>query len=311
MLCFSGDAEPSDAISWPERDCVMHYVICKRCGLKYMTPRPTERWYLGFYAEHFWQEKVTWRSWSSKGGGKAVRADEGTERRVAKQRWRAQRIDDLTSCVAPIDASSLVLDVGTAFGETLVLLRNHYGCRVLGVEPSELGRQWCTDVNDVPLVGRTMEDLAEPQPFDGEVSLLIMSHVLENIVNPRRALESARRLLSPQGFIYVDTCNFYYNNAVNPYHPYIFSPETLVDLLGQVGFRLVAQHAEIHPSQAELALDPYLAVVATPGPPAKIRRHVDVNRLVAAQARGLGLLAETKALFKTARNQRSRRAVDQ
>ena len=292
MLCGGTDSAASDTIEWREQR--LHYVICGSCGLKYMSPRPTQGWYLRFYEHEFWQEKATFQGYSSKGAREAAAIDEGTAKRVAKQRRRALRIADLLAPVVSLDSASLVIDVGTAFGETPALLRERHGCRVLGVEPSAHGRAYCAEVNGVELVGRYMEDLAERQPFDGEVDLVVMSHVLENIVDPRAALASARRLLRPEGSLYLDTCNFYFNNAVNPYHPYVFSPETLTDLLARCGFGLLAQYSETHPRQASWPTDPYLAVIARPAVAATLTRPVDVERLVADQQLGLSLLAESK-----------------
>src|SRR4051794_18876598 len=97
LLCGGHDAHMSDTVGW--RGVELHFVVCTHCGLKYMRPRPTRRWYARFYAEDFWQEKVTWTGWSSKQktGRPPVPAAEGVARRIRKQRSRARRIRDIVA----------------------------------------------------------------------------------------------------------------------------------------------------------------------------------------------------------------------
>lgn len=303
MLCAGTSSVASDTIEW--REGPLHYRICMGCGLKFMCPRPTAGWYARFYESAFWQEKVTWTGWSSHGPRRAVDIDEGTRKRVAKQRWRARRIHNRLLPWVPLDESSLVVDVGTAFGETPALLRDRHGCRVLGVEPSIPAREYCREVNGVELLASSMEELADAHQLDGQVDVLIMSNVLENIVDARQALASTRRLLRPDGWLYVEVCNFYFNNAVNPYHPYVFSPETLSDLLAREGFRLVTQYSETHPRQAQLPTDPFLCMVARPGPPMRLDRAVDVGRMLADQELGLARIAEGRAHARALKSARA------
>src|SRR6476619_6505772 len=91
LLCGGREALPSDSVEW--RGLELGYVVCAHCGLKYMRPRPTRRWYAHFYAEEFWQEKVTWTGWTRRKSGRPLVPEaEGMERRIRKQRMRARRI---------------------------------------------------------------------------------------------------------------------------------------------------------------------------------------------------------------------------
>jgi SAM-dependent methyltransferase len=252
-----------------------------------MCPRPTERWYHGFYEQEFWQEKVEYRGFTTKTRSKRAATD-GLARRLAKQEWRADRILRFVERSVNLAADSLVVDIGTAFGVTLHRIRERYGCRVAGVEPSLVAREYAQSQLRIAFIGRYMEDLFAPTAVDGQVKLLIFSQVLENILNPRDALTAARRLLQPGGSLYVDTSNFVYYNAVNPYHPYIFSPSTLEALLSECGFAVVDREHESPLTEALAPPNLYLTFLARPGVSPFVRRSRSVEEIVAEQQQGLG-----------------------
>jgi hypothetical protein len=129
---------------------------------------------------------------------------------------------------------------------------------------------------------------------------MILSQALENILRPRDALRAAARLLAPSGRIYIDTSNFYYYNAINPYHPYIFSPETLEELLASAGFHIIDREHKPHPRLSIDPAYPFLMVMAAPGAEAFERPPVDADALVADQALGLRKLADARAEPKRA-----------
>jgi SAM-dependent methyltransferase len=292
LVCRSVDRADSDSVTW--RDAAFRYVLCRTCGLKYMNPRPTERWYHAFYEQEFWQEKIEYRGFTQL--NKAPRtADEGLAKRLAKQRWRAERILQLTGRHVPLDQDSLVVDVGAAFGVTLHTLQDRFGCRVAGVEPSSAAREYAERELGVSFIGRYMEDLLHPGPLDGRVMLVLLSQVLENIVNPRAALRAVARLVGERGYVYIDTSNFFYYNAINPYHPYIFSPDTLEDLLAQCGFRVTGREHAPLPAAGVETPDPFLMFVAQPGPSAFVRTAAPVDELAARQRLGLQMMADRKA----------------
>jgi SAM-dependent methyltransferase len=171
----------------------------------------------------------------------------------------------------------------------------------MGVEPSELCRKYATERNGIEIIGRYIDDVANGGAYDGVFDLIIMSHVVENIIDPAAALRKVRRLLKPDGHLYIDACNFYYYNAVNPYHPYVFTPESLAALLGVAGFEVAQMFSEPHPRRARWPSDCYFGVVAVAAAEVAPPRIDSVDTLIADQELGVRLYNRFHNLPRPAR----------
>ena len=295
LLTGRDDGVASDAIAW--RGVTLPFVLCPATGLQYMNPRPTAAWYRQHYAEAFWPEHTTDTGYSHKGRS-AMTPEAGTSKRLAKQLWRARRIQSRVAAAVTLGPDDVIVDIGSAFGVTPALLTRETGAEAWAVEPSEMASAFATQRLGVPLLARFVEELHQPTPLDGRVSLFVLSHVLENLLDPLAMLQTLRGKLRPGGHLYIDTPNFFYCRAANPYHPYVFNPHTLARLLAAAGLRVVAAHHDPHPSEADSADDPYLAVVATPGDAVIEDEPIDPSALMSAQQQGLELLRTTKAKRK-------------
>jgi len=158
------------------------------------------------------------------------------------ERWRL-RAGGRESAIIPFMEPGRLLDVGCGTGRELIALQAA-GWRVTGVEISPYAaavvraRLGCEVV-----VGHFDEAHLEGRQFDA----VRLSHVLEHLPSPRRSLEKIRGLLRPGGLLWIEVPNaaslerhlfrghwFQWNQ---PGHLYHFTPETLVRLLGEVGFR--------------------------------------------------------------------------
>lgn len=231
--CDCISASPQDRIEWLGE--TLQFVVCDGCGLKYMKPRPTRSWYRAFYASKFWDDKTTGTDWSSKGARKAI----DPEAKLAKLDKRAAYVMEAISDIGLPAPNECVLDIGAGFGSVASRLREVTGCKVLAIEPSDIARAHLAKLS-IKVVGRYAEDILEPQPFDGTVDVILFCTSLENINDPRAVLAASRRLLSTKGRVVVITPNLHTYNAINPYHPYVFAPETLALLFGRAGLDVVS-----------------------------------------------------------------------
>lgn len=281
-VCGASAASALDvgAIAWKgER---LSYRVCRQCGLKYLDWRPTQAWYAFFYANEFWQ-------------GKTIAAD---PKAVAQHRdWQARRVRRIERILAAaIEPRSVAtaLEIGASWGETLNALRAKYGWQVAAVEPSRLAQANLRDHFKIELVASVIENLAARSDLRGRFDLVLISHVLENTLDPMRSLRIVRDLIRPGGHLFIDTPNIYFNDLENPYHPFIFFPEVLINMLAEAGLRVVHVDKAADPLPGALGwrplVDPrktaYLGVVATPTEQPPPRLPIDAEAMLARQANG-------------------------
>lgn len=281
-FCGAPAAQSIDvgAIAWKgER---LSYRVCARCGLKYMDWRPTEAWYAFFYANEFWQSKTT----------------EADPRAVAQHRdWQTRRVRRIEKILTrAFDPATMkrVLEIGASWGETLNALRARYGWQVAAVEPSRLAQQNLREHFAIELAASVIEGLPERADLRGSFDLVLISHVLENTLDPLRSLRIIADMLKPGGHLFIDTPNIYYNDLENPYHPFIFFPETLINMLAATGFRTLLVDKADNPRPGVGGMRPmvdprktaYLGIVAVRSEEKIEARPVDPAIMVAAQANG-------------------------
>lgn len=247
-VCQGRVMVPNGRINWLGID--FWYVVCTRCGLKFMNPMPTQESYQEFYKSKFWQQKIrnlgyhqpgqVWQKGKYKFDNEEVwDADEGRQNRIAKHReQRPKTIIPVLEKLIKLDQNSKILEVGCGYGVTLDEIYKKFKCQVFGIEPSDDSKEIIKDYGYIEFLGRYVEDLEKiSQNPDLKFDAIIFSHALENIVNPLKIIKLAKDCLKPDGIIYVQTPNLLVNDQMNPYHPYIFSDYSLRVLAKMTGLK--------------------------------------------------------------------------
>lgn len=153
----------------------------------------------------------------------------------------------------------LVLDVGCGAGANARRLRER-GIRTHGVTVSELEREAAArEMERVVVANIECDDL---DYADGHFDALLLSHVLEHLVDPTAALRRLTRLLRPGGRAYVALPNLAYwrqrllllagrfeytdTGVMDRTHLRFFTYVTAQRLIGEAGLRLVNARAVGH-----------------------------------------------------------------
>lgn len=161
-------------------------VACPVCGLVYADTPVRQEAYDRYYAEHSKYEDPA----VATGGG----ASELDRTRLA---WLAERIAAHTAPTARI------LDLGCAGGGLLESLRNRGFLRLHGVDAApgciERVRQLGIGATQASLSQLSMADI------DGPFDVIVLSHVLEHVVDLSALLAAVAALLAPGGRIYAET----------------------------------------------------------------------------------------------------------
>jgi len=224
-LCGADDAEPlldlEDILAGTTPDR-FRLVRCRRCGLRYLNPRPVAEELARFYPEDY--APFTRR-------GIAARVRDWQRRRDVASLWRY------------LGPPARVLDVGCGTGDLLRAIRDRGNPEVLGIEPSpqavRIARErWDLDVRQ--------GDLHAVRLPTASVDAVLLSHVIEHLPSPSATLAEITRVLRPGGALILWLPNaaswaarFWRENWIGydvPRHLYAFTPATLGALLARHGF---------------------------------------------------------------------------
>jgi len=238
---------------------------CTDCGLRWLSPRPTQEAYEQIYAyENYFD-------------GPSAEENYAT---LARQRrpYFIRRIERIEAMLGRKEHLT-ILDIGAATGEFVheALKRGH---RAAGIELSEGARAQAKTRYGIELSGVRVEDLSATAQYD----VVHMNHVLEHMANPATIISLCARLLRSGGMLVIEVPQQIDNdldrlrrmvlpwrrpafNAYSVHHTYFFSPATLARLLEINGF-ITRTIATAVPSRAPLwpiaaknwLLRPYLAV---------------------------------------------------
>lgn len=254
ILCGNKKFHKYQKIRWHGNK--MPFVICEQCGLEFMNPRPTRKWWDWYYVNKFWEEKAEICGWAE-GSKRAKNPKERIQGSIITHlRKRAKKILDRLSGVG-INKNSKILEIGPGFGETLNLIQKKYKCKVMAIEPSDMASKYFKKTYGIPRIAKSVESAK----ISDKVDVIIMSHVLENINDPLTTLKLVNDMLADDGIVYIDSVNFYYYPTENPFHLYIFNPETMEGLLNKAGFSMVKNFSALHPLKAKNPQDRYIGMI--------------------------------------------------
>ena len=196
-------------------------VKCRQCGLIYQDPRPIAASIQDTYGA----------------GYGPLTTHPGKRRRM--EIYQQRIIDKLSGMAGRTYGQRRLLDVGCGAGDLLKLSRQ-LGWEVVGVEPYGI-----TEAPDDALV---VADLWDRSLNEYTFDLVVMSHALEHMREPARALGRIRNLIAPAGLLYIAAPNIaspearlfrgrWYHLDL-PRHLYHFTPKTLRTMLRNTGFRV-------------------------------------------------------------------------
>ncbi len=212
-------------------------VICRKCGLIWVDPRPADNVLKTFYADDYRKEY------------------KGITRPRKKHVYR-----DASEAMARHDFFRDILkkhdrlcDIGAGNGVFVYCLRQ-LGIEASGVEPDRNHAKYARDVLCVPVQTGFSRDIEFP---DVGFDMVTLHHVLEHMTDPLRELLHIRRMLKPGGCLVVEVPNaedikqdpgHRYHKA----HIYTFNPQTLAALGNKAGFSVFRQ--KVAPLNGNIAI---------------------------------------------------------
>jgi len=168
-------------------------VKCKKCGLIYVNPRPSEQEIIKFYPETYsWKETL-------QAGSLFTRIVRRLEKayRYHLLNYEVNRVLKFTRC-----SSGRVLDIGCGSGDRLSVFRDN-GFEAYGVEISPAAR-YAKEKLKLDVFEGDLYKANYPGDF---FDIVTMYSVLEHLHNPKELLFEVRRILKREGFLIVQVPN--------------------------------------------------------------------------------------------------------
>jgi SAM-dependent methyltransferase len=218
-LC-SGNACPPVA-----REAGWQYYRCRRCGLVFLHPQPSELFLTQHYQDYLPTEAPAVASWRRLMWPVMMRSAALIEERFS--------------------LPGRLLDVGCGYGFFLELMARR-GWRVEGIEIASTGRNYARDTLGLEVSAQPLPRTDWPAArFD----VITLFYVIEHLADPWAVLSEVRRLLRPGGLLllrwphttplvrllkpWAGSLKLYQA----PSHLFDFSPRTIARLLTDLGFR--------------------------------------------------------------------------
>jgi len=177
-------------------------VVCRRCGFVYANPAATQRDYDRFYCE--WSKYDD--SATATGGGLSP--------------YDAARLATTAADIARVlpSRAASILDAGCATGGLLTALREQGFTAVAGLDPSPRCAAACRDRGFEAYIGSISSTAASTPAHMPKFDCVVLSHVLEHVYDIPSFFAAARRLLTPGGYLYLETPD------ATRYDQYLYAP---------------------------------------------------------------------------------------
>jgi len=202
--------------------------LCQGCGLVMHLPMPSEEEISAYYAKDYRRDYH--------GESKP------SPRRIMRAWNNGQRI--LTQIKAFIPENSKVFEVGAGIGCTVKSFETA-DFQASGIEPNTDFNSYTRDVLHASVENINLYDLEADHSRD----VVLLIHVIEHFVSPKRALTYMRGLLKDDGLLYIECPNVgapfaTFGRLFHFAHTYNFTHHTLINMAKAAGFEVVQTFTE-------------------------------------------------------------------
>ena len=207
---------------------------CDRCGLRWLSPRPTATGYADLYSyENYFDGSASVEHYPTLA--------------AARRPYFSHRLRRIEKMLPGHDCLAL-LEIGSATGEFVAEARRR-GHTATGIELSPGARAMANKNYGIDLLDTPVDELDKGLRFD----VIHMNHVFEHLPYPARTLAECYSRLRPGGLLVLEVPQQIYNdldrlkrllrlartpqfNAYSLHHTYFYTPGTLELILHKSGF---------------------------------------------------------------------------
>jgi SAM-dependent methyltransferase len=246
--CDSREYHEISSCEYKDNHFPYHY--CVNCGWIFMSPRPDSP----SLAEYYSQDYFT----SATGRGN-YNAAINKQRKFAKHICRT--IQPKFSCSA-ISRRIRILEIGSSYGETLIQLKKSFvdnniahassEVELYAIEPSVAAREiGSNNYTNIRCLGELISSLDSAE-YDNYFDIVVLSHVLEHLSNPRESLQRISECLTKEGLLYIEVPNYYFHPSLEVGHLHCPTPRALMNLARNSGLQIKLLSLNDHRSPVPL-----------------------------------------------------------
>ncbi len=221
-----------------EKIGLFNVVKCNRCGLIYTNPRPKQSVISSYYPDEYW-------NMDNENGTIESRLKIFAHRFINKISFKM---------TIPSKPGGKILDIGCGDGKGLLKMQEE-GWEAYGVEISDLAAEYVREAYGLNVFTGIVEDAGfEDEFFD----VIILSHVVEHLSDPKTTLIEVNRILKKDGTLVISVPNAdsfeakhfkkYWIGWDLPRHFYHFTPNTITTLLNKIGFEVIGIKYDNNPN---------------------------------------------------------------
>ena len=210
----------------------MDWSVCENCGHTFANPMPTQKWLNGYYKKGYRQDTHQNEDWEN------IPA-----RSIQEEVARTIRLLHLLRRSKPKAQKSL--EIGSSSGSLMAGTQDLYGddTKVFGVEPNDAYRKFSQEQFKKTPQGENAKVYANfsKVPKSPKFDLIIISHVLEHITDPRATLKRMHNILRKDGTLLLEIPSLF-GGRINPMefpHVHGFYGETISLMLELEGFTII------------------------------------------------------------------------
>lgn len=211
-------------------------VICRHCGLVFLTPRMTAAGYADFYGSGAYRQIVE----------KVLGKPHDPEKMHTSQRAYARDVGNWLAGGLPRIEGGSMLDIGGSNGIVAAALKERFGLKQATVlEPSQ---SECCEAADRGLCGE-VGSFETWEPGERSYDVIGLFQTVDHLLDIGGSLAKIKRLLAPDGFFVVDIVNFAHllrgfrriDKAVKIDHPTGLIASTMASFLLRAGFEIIGK----------------------------------------------------------------------
>ncbi|MBI4135766.1 methyltransferase domain-containing protein [Candidatus Uhrbacteria bacterium] len=203
--------------------------ICTRCGFVYVKQRRSAKAIADTWANEWYKNK-----------------EHGYTSQIPAVKARLTYVADFINSHIPLQGKE-VCDIGAGEGDFLKMIRDEYGARVFGIEPSHDNCARLTKMGMPNFDGTIEEYITTGQSKNYQADVVTIVWTLENCVSCRDMLSAAYSIVKDRGYVVVATgsrilvpfkkpLSYYLDPNFVDTHCFRFSANTLRGMLAVSGF---------------------------------------------------------------------------